>query len=89
MCSDLLDGAIAVKKRDIRNEESHSGNLHPERRPHANLALFGLEFKPEANCLLPGGVIVFSRGAFLNLAVHLLGVRLEGPAQVLFDGNKS
>jgi len=53
------------------------------------LALFGLEFKPEANCLLPGGVIVFSRGAFLNLAVHLLGVRLEGTAQVLFDGNKS
>src|SRR5580658_5447131 len=89
MCCDFLDGTIAVKKCDIGKEEASWCNLHPKLRPYTNLTFLGLLPEPGADRILPGGMIVLSHGALLNLTVDVFCVRVEGTAQVFLNRNES
>jgi hypothetical protein len=61
--------------------------LNAQFRPDFHVPLFCMQIEPQANSILPGGMVVFAHRSLLNLAIHILRVRLEGGTQVDVDRN--
>lgn len=86
---DLLNRLVATQDGDIGHAEACRRGPNAEFRPRAQVPFFRVHAEPGQYGLLPARVVVLAHGALLDLAVHVVGIRLELRAQVIIYGHSA
>src|SRR5271156_262955 len=87
MRNDLLTWLTAIEYGDIGNTIAGGCDLNPQLLQYLNAPFLFVLPEPLQDCLLPQGMLTLSHWAFLNLSIHVLGIRLVGGAQVNLNRN--
>src|SRR5271165_1923579 len=80
---DLLFGVNTIEHRNIRNAIPAGFHAHAQLRNGPEIPFLCMFSKPSLNRLLPVAVIVRSHSPLSDLAVHVLGIRIEDRTEVL------
>src|SRR5271154_2751586 len=89
MRDDLFKGLTTIKHSGIGNTIAGGCDLNPQLLQYLNSPFLFVLQEPLQDCLLPQGMLTLSHWAFLNLSIHVLGIRLVGGAQIDLNRNMS
>src|SRR5580698_1273549 len=81
--------SMARSRSSTVTSKACGSDLDPQFGSDPHVPLLRMLPEPEANSVLPGGMVVFPQGPFLDLPIHLLGAGLVAGAQANLNGNTS
>ena len=83
--SEYFFARLAYGYADIRDPEARGPHLNPDfRHPNYSLALISCQ-KISTNSQLQPGMCNFADVALLDVAIHIVAIRLIGGTQIVFE----